>query len=48
MASLFDTLQANAFRSGITARTKESKKWFHDCALIDRDEITDALERSQA
>jgi hypothetical protein len=28
MASLFDTLQANAFRSGITARTKESKKWF--------------------
>lgn len=28
MASLFDTLQANAFRAGITARTKESKKWF--------------------
>ncbi len=30
MASLFDTLQANAFRAGITARTKESKKWFQD------------------
>ena len=28
MASLFDTLQANAFRAGITARTKESQKWF--------------------
>ena len=30
MASLFDTLQANAFRAGITARTKESQKWFQD------------------
>ncbi len=30
MASLFDTLQANAFRSGITARTQESQKWFQD------------------
>ena len=30
MASLFDTLQANAFRSGITARTKESQDWFKD------------------
>ena len=29
-------------------RIEESKKWFHDCALIDRDEVTDALERSQA
>ena len=28
MASLFDTLQAQAQRAGITARTKESKKWF--------------------
>jgi len=28
MASLFDTLQANAFRAGITARTRESRKWF--------------------
>ena len=28
MASLFDTLQANAFRSGITARTTDSRKWF--------------------
>ena len=30
MASLFDTLQANAFRAGVTARTKESQKWFQD------------------
>jgi len=30
MASLFDTLQANAFRAGITARTKESQDWFQD------------------
>ena len=28
MASLFDTLQANAFRAGVTARTKSSRKWF--------------------
>lgn len=28
MASLFDTLQANAFRAGVQARTKASKKWF--------------------
>lgn len=28
MASLFDTLQANAFRAGITARTKASREWF--------------------
>ena len=28
MASLFDTLQANAFRAGITARTKQSQTWF--------------------
>tara|TARA_B100001113_G_C21121700_1_gene627658 strand:+ start:2836 stop:3423 length:588 start_codon:yes stop_codon:yes gene_type:complete len=28
MASLFDTLQAQAFRAGITARTNASKKWF--------------------
>lgn len=28
MASLFDTLQAQAQRAGVTARTKESKKWF--------------------
>lgn len=30
MASLFDTLQANAFKAGITARTKQSQKWFQD------------------
>ena len=28
MASLFDTLQANAFRSGIKARTRQSRAWF--------------------
>jgi len=28
MASLFDTLQANAFRAGIKARTNKSRKWF--------------------
>lgn len=28
MASLFDTLQANAFRAGVTARTKKSREWF--------------------
>lgn len=30
MASLFDTLQLGALRSGITLRTKASKKWFQD------------------
>ena len=30
MASLFDTLQVQAFRAGITARTKESQKWFRN------------------
>ena len=28
MASLFDTLQANAFRSGIQTRTRQSRAWF--------------------
>ncbi len=28
MASLFDTLQAGAFRAGVTANTKKSKEWF--------------------
>jgi len=28
MASLFDTLQANAFRAGVTPRTKQSMNWF--------------------
>ena len=28
MASLFDTLQANAQRAGISPRTRESKNWF--------------------
>jgi len=30
MASLFDTLQLGALRSGVTLRTKASKKWFKD------------------
>lgn len=30
MASLFDTLQLGALRSGVTLRTKASKKWFQD------------------
>jgi hypothetical protein len=28
MASLFDTLEKNAFRAGIQARTDQSRKWF--------------------
>lgn len=28
MASLFDTLQANAFRAGVRSRTKQSQEWF--------------------
>ncbi len=28
MASLFDTLQAGAFRAGVTARTRDSQLWF--------------------
>ena len=28
MASLFDTLQAQAFRAGVSPRTKESQRWF--------------------
>jgi hypothetical protein len=28
MASLFDTLQAQAFRAGVSPRTKESQQWF--------------------
>ena len=28
MASLFDTLQANAQRAGINPRTRDSKNWF--------------------
>jgi len=30
MASLFDKLQAQAFRAGVTARTKQSQKWFQN------------------
>ena len=52
MASLFDTLQANAFRSGITARTKDSKKWFQskiaDMTMPSRQKLLKdpALERT--
>ena len=28
MASLFDKLESEAFRKGITARTKEANTWF--------------------
>ena len=28
MASLFDTLQAQAFRAGVSPRTKQSQQWF--------------------
>ena len=28
MASLFDTLQARAFRAGVTPRSKQSMLWF--------------------
>ena len=28
MASLFDTLQAQAFRAGVAPRTKQSQQWF--------------------
>ena len=28
MASLFDTLEKNAFRAGIQSRTDQSRKWF--------------------
>ena len=28
MASLFDTLQAGAFRAGVSPRTKASQNWF--------------------
>jgi hypothetical protein len=28
MASLFDTLQANAQRAGIKSRTEQSRNWF--------------------
>ena len=28
MANLFDTLEREAFRAGITPRTKESREWF--------------------
>lgn len=30
MASLFDTLQAQAFRAGVQARTAKSRKWFQN------------------
>jgi hypothetical protein len=29
-------------------RVEESKKWFQECASVDHDEVTDALERIKA
>lgn len=52
MASLFDTLQAQAQRAGVTARTKQSRKWFQDkvqeLQMPSRNKILkdDALERT--
>tara|TARA_Y100000114_G_scaffold151682_1_gene168793 strand:- start:847 stop:1437 length:591 start_codon:yes stop_codon:yes gene_type:complete len=43
MASLFDTLQAQAFRAGVNPRTKEARNWFQrkvkDLALPSRQKI---------
>jgi len=53
MASLFDTLQANAFRAGIQARTKDSQKWFQgklqDMTMPSRQKLLKdpALERTE-
>ena len=30
-----------------SGRVEESREWFMQCARVDREEITDALERSQ-
>ena len=52
MASLFDTLQAQAQRAGVTARTKESRKWFQkkvqELAVPSRKSLLkdDALDRT--
>lgn len=52
MASLFDTLQAQAQRAGVTARTKKSQKWFQtkvkELGTISRSKIMkdSALERT--
>ena len=53
MASLFDTLQANAFRAGVQARTKDSQKWFQgklqDMTMPSRQKLLKdpALERTE-
>ena len=53
MASLFDTLQANAFRAGVQARTRDSQKWFQnklqDMTMPSRQKLLKdpALERTE-
>ena len=50
MASLFDTLQAGAFRAGIQARTDKSRNWFSkrvkELGTVNRNKLMrdDALE----
>jgi len=52
MASLFDTLQAQAQRAGVTARTNRSRKWFQkkvgELAIPSRQKLLrdDALQRT--
>ena len=52
MASLFDTLQAQAQRAGVTARTNRSRKWFQkkvgELAMPSRQKLLrdDALQRT--
>jgi hypothetical protein len=51
MASLFDTLQANAFRAGVRQRTKQSQEWFQRNVTklnVSRQEVfkDDALDRT--
>tara|TARA_B100002019_G_scaffold279200_1_gene280826 strand:+ start:77 stop:667 length:591 start_codon:yes stop_codon:yes gene_type:complete len=51
MASLFDTLQAQAFRAGYTTRSKEARAWFQDKVkglTVNRRALLkdDALERT--
>ena len=54
MASLFDTLQAKAFRAGINPQTKEAQNWFKkrigELGDINRRKLLkdDALEKSTA
>ena len=51
MASLFDTISAQAFRAGITTRTDQSKKWFQkqvrELGTVSREKVLkdDALDK---